>query len=61
MRMREYVNRLICRKEALLEQLKDDKLEELRAITLGEVKGLDLIIKELSIEFNTCEEDSRIF
>ncbi|MDT8861257.1 hypothetical protein N0O92_13530 [Alkalihalobacillus sp. MEB130] len=55
--LRNYVQRLICKKNALFEQLNNEKLIEIKQINLGEVKGIDLIIKEMIKEFDLSEDD----
>ncbi|GAE35160.1 hypothetical protein JCM9157_2255 [Halalkalibacter akibai JCM 9157] len=51
-RMLMYVQRLICRRNTLFEQIENEKLVELKQILLGEVKGMDLVIKEMIKEFD---------
>ncbi|MFC0470836.1 hypothetical protein ACFFHM_10100 [Halalkalibacter kiskunsagensis] len=52
-----YVQSLICKKNSLFQQMDDEKLIELKQIYLGEVKGIDLVIKEMIKEFDLSEKE----
>lgn len=52
-----YIKRLMLRRELLTLQLNNDDSEELRQITLGELKQCDLVIKEMMNEFDINEDE----
>ncbi|WP_088036304.1 hypothetical protein [Evansella clarkii] len=56
----DYISRLKIRRDHLLKEMKEEQTVELRSLTLGEIKAIDLVIKELTTEFLTDKEGSKI-
>ncbi|WP_078592798.1 hypothetical protein [Evansella clarkii] len=56
----DYISRLEIRRDHLLKEMKEEQTVELRSLTLGEIKAIDLVIKELTTEFLTDKEGSKI-
>ncbi|ARK32299.1 hypothetical protein [Halalkalibacter krulwichiae] len=52
-----YVQKLIETKNSLFEQLEEEDLVELKQINLGEVKAVDLVVRDMIREFYLSEED----
>ncbi|MBP1155089.1 MULTISPECIES: hypothetical protein [unclassified Paenibacillus] len=56
-RIAEFVQRLIWRKHALVEQMELPELADMKQITQGQVQALDMVIREMIQEFEIQEED----
>lgn len=56
-KMIEVVQRLIWRKEALISQLDQPELEDMKPNIIGQIQALDLVIRELIKEFEIEEEE----
>ncbi|MBP2440306.1 hypothetical protein [Paenibacillus sp. PvP052] len=47
----EYIQRLIWRKHALVEQMELPKLADMKQITQGQIQAMDMVIREMIQEF----------
>ncbi|MBP1155086.1 MULTISPECIES: hypothetical protein [unclassified Paenibacillus] len=50
-RIAEFVQRLIWRKHALVEQMELPELADMKQITTGQIQALDRVIREMIQEF----------